>query len=188
MKSLHLTLKKKWFDMIRAGFKPEEYREIKDHWVRRLISVKEDMESAVWDEFINDLNNPYHRHNGPSECMKYFDTEFKKFDAVEFRNGYGKTVPSITMKLKLISIGTGCTRIGAANEEKYYFILHLGERIEPAVRTSSEEYKQRFINHLISAYAFPYEAAVNEFEYHIEDFIDKGWPEDDADDCISYYG
>ncbi len=60
--------------------------------------------------------------------------------------------------------------------------------IEPAVRTSSEEYKQRFINHLISVYTFPYEAAVNEFEYHIEDFIDKGWPEDDADDCISYYG
>jgi hypothetical protein len=33
---LHLTLKKKWFDMIADGIKDEEYREIKDYWVNRL--------------------------------------------------------------------------------------------------------------------------------------------------------
>ena len=36
MKTLHLTLKKKWFDMIAAGIKKEEYREIKTFWSRRL--------------------------------------------------------------------------------------------------------------------------------------------------------
>lgn len=36
MNILHLTLKKKWFDMIAAGEKLEEYREIKPYWVRRL--------------------------------------------------------------------------------------------------------------------------------------------------------
>jgi len=36
MKILHLTLKKKWFDMILSGEKKEEYREIKDHWVTRI--------------------------------------------------------------------------------------------------------------------------------------------------------
>jgi len=36
MKILHLTLKKKWFDMITSGEKKEEYREIKDYWVKRL--------------------------------------------------------------------------------------------------------------------------------------------------------
>jgi len=35
-KILHLTLKKKWFDMIKSGQKKEEYREIKDHWIKRL--------------------------------------------------------------------------------------------------------------------------------------------------------
>ena len=36
MKVLHLTLKKKWFDMILSGKKKEEYREIKPYWAARL--------------------------------------------------------------------------------------------------------------------------------------------------------
>ena len=36
MKILHLTLKKKWFDMIASGEKTEEYREIKAYWANRL--------------------------------------------------------------------------------------------------------------------------------------------------------
>lgn len=36
MKVLHLTLKKKWFDMIASGEKKEEYREVKEYWERRL--------------------------------------------------------------------------------------------------------------------------------------------------------
>lgn len=36
MRVLHLTLKKKWFDMIASGEKKEEYREIKKYWNARL--------------------------------------------------------------------------------------------------------------------------------------------------------
>ena len=36
MKILHLTLKKKWFDMIKSGVKKEEYREMKPYWCKRL--------------------------------------------------------------------------------------------------------------------------------------------------------
>lgn len=35
-KILHLTLKKKWFDMIDSGEKKEEYRQIKEYWKTRL--------------------------------------------------------------------------------------------------------------------------------------------------------
>lgn len=35
MKTLHLTLKKEWFDMILSGDKFEEYREIKPYWEKR---------------------------------------------------------------------------------------------------------------------------------------------------------
>lgn len=35
-KILHLTLKKRWFDMILSGEKKEEYREIKPYWQKRL--------------------------------------------------------------------------------------------------------------------------------------------------------
>lgn len=42
MKILHLTLKKKWFDMIASGEKKEEYRDIKDYWKIRLIGKSYD--------------------------------------------------------------------------------------------------------------------------------------------------
>ena len=42
MKILHLTLKKKWFDMIKSGVKKEEYREIKPYWVKRLANKSYD--------------------------------------------------------------------------------------------------------------------------------------------------
>ena len=41
MKVLHLTLKKKWFDMIASGEKKEEYREHKPYWVKRLMQPGE---------------------------------------------------------------------------------------------------------------------------------------------------
>ena len=35
--SLNLVLKKKWFEMIEAGEKTEEYREIKLYWMKRIF-------------------------------------------------------------------------------------------------------------------------------------------------------
>ncbi|HDI3137154.1 TPA: hypothetical protein PMB18_002144 [Vibrio cholerae] len=73
MTTLHLTLKKRWYDMIYSGQKPEEYREIKPYWSRRL-------------------------------------TNGKKFDKVQFKNGYRKDSPSFTMELKEITTGMGVTK------------------------------------------------------------------------------
>jgi len=50
MKILHLTLKKKWFDMILSGEKKEEYREIKPYWTKRLMCVSP---SYTHIKFIN---------------------------------------------------------------------------------------------------------------------------------------
>ena len=36
-KTLYLTLKKQWFDMINDGIKTEEYREIKPYWVKNCL-------------------------------------------------------------------------------------------------------------------------------------------------------
>lgn len=44
-KTLYLTLKKQWFDLINNGVKIEEYREIKDYWTKRL-------ENKHYDEVI----------------------------------------------------------------------------------------------------------------------------------------
>lgn len=43
MKVLHLTLRKKWFDMIASGEKTEEYREIKPYWEKRFFSKGYDL-------------------------------------------------------------------------------------------------------------------------------------------------
>ena len=37
MNTLHLILKRKWYDMIVSGEKPEEYREKKAYWANRFF-------------------------------------------------------------------------------------------------------------------------------------------------------
>lgn len=37
MSILHLTVKKKWFDLIASGKKKIEYREVKPYWKSRLL-------------------------------------------------------------------------------------------------------------------------------------------------------
>ena len=79
---LRLTLKKKWFDMIKAGIKKEEYREVKRYWIQRLCDEV---------EYENNYGN--------------WEGVFKKFTHVEFKNGYGKDAPTILVEFKGIRIG-----------------------------------------------------------------------------------
>jgi len=37
---LHLNLKREWFDMIQAGIKLEEYRDLSDYWKVRMVKAK----------------------------------------------------------------------------------------------------------------------------------------------------
>lgn len=48
MTTLHLTLKKKWFDMIASGIKREEYREIKPYWSKRLMCAKQPFDKILF--------------------------------------------------------------------------------------------------------------------------------------------
>jgi hypothetical protein len=41
--TLHLVLKRRWFDMILSGDKKEEYREIFSHWTKRLTVKGSDL-------------------------------------------------------------------------------------------------------------------------------------------------
>ncbi len=103
MKTLHLTLKKKWFDL---WFHPdpdkrknEEYREVTEFWIKRLM-------------------NPGH-----------FPPSFKEWDAVLGANGgHFGDVPKGIRKFEGISIGEGKPEWGAVPGEKY-FVIKLGEAI-----------------------------------------------------------
>ena len=97
-KTLHLTLKKKWFDMIASGKKKEEYRELKPHWEKRLV------------------NGIFYK----------IDTDFKEIDKIVFRNGYAKNAPTITIKCLGIEIGKAKPE-WSDNWQGDVFIIKLGE-------------------------------------------------------------
>ncbi len=74
MKILHLTLKKKWYDMIQSGEKKEEYREQKHYWLSRL---------------------KYYCNY--TDMMHEFEHDYTH---VLFRNGYSKDAPKMLVKLE----------------------------------------------------------------------------------------
>jgi hypothetical protein len=126
MKVLHLTLKKRWFDMIASGEKTEEYREIKPYWAARLLyKIK-----VPWGGYLSawpDIVNGDYSCDGWSEFVSP-NCIFEKFDAVKIRNGYTKNAPSLTFKMNEIRITTGFRDWGAEHGKKY-FVIKLGERL-----------------------------------------------------------
>ena len=78
---LHLTITKKWYDLILSGEKKEEYRERKPYWGKRF--------SSHWCITVKNRCEP----------------PFKKFDYVEFKNGYARNAPTMLVECKGIKIG-----------------------------------------------------------------------------------
>ena len=119
---LCLTLTKKWFDMIKAGVKLEEYREIKSYWFSRLVFRPLDVikyvgvrDAKVNEDIVRLCNDAF--------WSKTFG--FKPFDFVEFTNGYSKNAPKIKVECKGIEIGVGRGEWGAFEDTKY-FVIKLG--------------------------------------------------------------
>lgn len=113
METLHLTLKKKWFDLILSGEKKEEYREIKDYWWKRLCTV-----GAVKYSMATIFNNG-----------EQVDSLFKDYTKIVFRNGYSKNAPEI--HVKCLGICTGVARPEwSDNWNGKVFIIKLGQIIE----------------------------------------------------------
>lgn len=101
MKTLHLPLKAKWYEMIESGVKTEEYREIKPYWVDRITDVVPDYELG---RYVN---------------------EVKPFTHVKFSYGYTKR--TMTFEIENITIGKGKPEWGAPTAD--VFIIKLGKRI-----------------------------------------------------------
>ena len=114
MKVLHLTLKKKWFDMILSGEKKEEYREIKEYWWMRLVQCGETCK-------------PY---PAPFEVLPPQEWKMimpKEYDTVIFKNGYSKNAPEMEVELKEIKIGVPIAEWTDDDYLKNYFTLSLGK-------------------------------------------------------------
>lgn len=115
MKTLTLSLKRKWFDLIKAGVKKEEYREIKPHYIGRLFDRREMLDciglcsAAAFDE------------NQLPKLMMFV----KHFDTIVFTLGYpkaGDTERRLVFKNPKIRIGTGHPECGAELGKNYFVI------------------------------------------------------------------
>lgn len=81
-KVLAITVSKQLFDIIAAGEKTEEYREIKLYWASRLVNQQAESGDVLFDEF-------------GGYCRVIGNLEYKPYTNVLFINGYRKDSPRI---------------------------------------------------------------------------------------------
>ncbi len=116
-KTLHLNLKKEWFDMILSGEKKEEYRDIKTYYTNRLV------------------NKPFSQMSGDDIDLLQKDLEacpngfWRDYKVISFKNGYGKNAPEMKVEFKGIEIAEGNTDWGA-DLYQWYFSIKLGKILE----------------------------------------------------------
>lgn len=119
-KTLHLVLKRKWWDMIESGEKMEEYRDVCHYWATRLLD-----EQYRW--YSQNIDYPNDFIDWLCFGLTHNDIAFRSYENVCFHLGY--TNNTMTYNIKAISIGEGRVEWGAESG-KEYFIIKLGERIE----------------------------------------------------------
>ena len=130
-KTLHLNLKREWFDLIASGEKKEEYRAITNYWANRLFEYDWAEEypgehKNVGENIDYDVNVKWHI---PRRIERNYHANFKTFDSITFSNGYAKDRDQLEIEIKEIKIDTGFAKWGAPRTEermKRCFVLKLG--------------------------------------------------------------
>jgi hypothetical protein len=127
-KILHLTLKKKWFDMIASGEKTEEYREIKAFWAARLLyRIELPREIGGFLSPLRDIAEGNYDFKNWKQATGSAPV-FHEFNWVNFTNGYRPDSRIMRLPCKGIEIREGLPEWGAEPGKKY-FVIKLGERI-----------------------------------------------------------
>ena len=114
MKALYLPLKKKWFDMIKAGTKLEEYRECSEYWINRFKKLCKEFEYVY-------IGRP--TRICPIRVME--KAAGLKCDTLVFTLGYSKADDNerrLVFKNPKIRIGTGKPEWGAEPGKQYFVI------------------------------------------------------------------
>lgn len=119
MKTLHLTLKKKWFQR-HLEDKPEDYRAITPYWVQRLLQMRS-----------GDLINAEDAHDVARDLRAgcyIHGIEARDYDVVQGRNGYSTTAPMFRKEYQTVEIDIGNPKWGAPAEP--VFIIRCGKVLE----------------------------------------------------------
>ena len=134
MKTLHLTLKKQYFNEILAGEKTEEYRELKSYWISRLLKGQNEgqnegveLSAQEYNDLISDLQSQLDNFDSAAEdLLGYFGLALDYYDQIIFRNGYAKNAPTMIVEWKGIQIKRCNTPLG----NKWQFAIKLGKILE----------------------------------------------------------
>lgn len=121
--TLHLTLKKKWFDMTRESIKLEEYREITPYWAVRLLYRI----VPTWGGYMSAFKDII--IDGDYDCKGWKSFTggapvFREFTYAQIRHGYASDAPTILRAIESISIGEGRPEWGAEPGKKYFVIRY----------------------------------------------------------------
>lgn len=119
---LILHLKTKWWQMIKSGEKPEEYRRMTFYWIKRLVDIV-----PYIVEYISQKGSVIFQDTGKAPI-------FKKFDEVWLLCGYPKLTETdkiIKWKNPTIDIREGFPEWGAPENESVFVIK--GENVNGAI-------------------------------------------------------
>lgn len=122
--NLQLSLKTKWFEMTKSGFKTEDYREITPYWFKRLFY---DVDHTYLEEMVDKLKLGV----GIKHIQEYYLHRFKDFETNTMTLGYpksGDTERILKLEHKGIEIRTGNPEWGA-EPDKLYFVIKHGEQL-----------------------------------------------------------
>ena len=131
--NLQLSLKRKWFEMTKAGIKTEDYRNITPYWITRLLNCEYPEErkgenKAIPEGIIFDIENGH----TPSEVIRAYFCKFRPFETNTMTLGYPKSTDTdriLKLEHKGIEIREGRQEWGAEPGKLYFVILH-GHKIE----------------------------------------------------------
>jgi len=122
---LILPIKKKWFDMILAGEKKEEYREIKPYYMTRFANI------GLLNMDLDSFNYV------PTGNVRH----------VIFRNGYSGDSPSFAAKC-VLSIGTGKPEWGAEPGKEYYVLKIVNDMDEVLLFEYGNQAERAMVDYL----------------------------------------
>ena len=122
-KTLHLVLKRKWWDMIASGEKKEEYRDANHYWAIRLLDRQ-----YRW--YSQNIDYPNDFIDWLCFGLAHNDITFRSYENVCFHLGYTNNTMTFKITSMNVMYGEVCRQDWGAEPNKYYFVIKLGERTE----------------------------------------------------------
>lgn len=125
--NLQLSLKRKWFEMTKAGIKTEDYREIKPYWIKRLIRFNNEIDADIFQQLCEELPHPQYYNT-----LSDYNVSFDSFTKNTLTLGYPSETETdriIQFEHAGIEIRTGNPDWGA-EPNKLYFVIKHGKQIQ----------------------------------------------------------